>query len=177
MLVLLRSFVVFVFAITSVVGCSSESDKSLPPLERVKSWDSRITEAAELAIPGSEKPVLLISYTKKTIYSGGAWLSDISFFLQKALREVADELPGKYSAVTFSFFMPVVDKYGNESTSRQMTITYSMADIEKVNWHKSTSWMLLNLGVVEFKNLGREAKDEYCSDENNGKYADVFCGQ
>lgn len=79
----------------------------------------------------------------------------------------------------FRIITELEDRYGNTKEDAIMTIGFTGSDIEKINFGNKagfTGWSLLNLAQppkhITF--AGREAISEYCSDDSNRNYADLF---
>ena len=68
-----------------------------------------------------------------------------------------------------------VDRYGNESRKKVMTLEIPGVDHEKANWSNMTLWGVLNLSEVTLRPVGRSTAKSFCDDGENAKEADLFC--
>lgn len=150
------------------------AEKEANPESAIRSIDPEISNV-EVYPQASGAPLLLITYTDKTIWSDGAWMSGTGLALEKILGAIVKENPNAYSRVQVKFMVPTVDKYGNKSSEFAMRTEHAMSELRKVNWDNSTAFMMLDLADAEIKPLGLNGFRDYCAE--HGEYSTAFCAR
>ncbi|HHW4677406.1 hypothetical protein PXH81_03335 [Xylella fastidiosa] len=156
---------------------SIEQDTSLTLAERIIKINKGVVSAREHMEDG--KPLLIVDIGPSSTFSNSALLFDASTKMVDILAKSQKIIP-KDGNVEFRIITELEDRYGNTKEDAIMTIGFTGSDIEKINFGNKagfTGWSLLNLAQppkhITF--AGREAISEYCSDDSNRNYADLFC--
>ncbi|ALR05372.1 hypothetical protein XFPR_07085 [Xylella fastidiosa] len=154
-----------------------EHDPSLTLAERIARINKSVVKAKENMHDG--KPLLIVDIMPSSGFSNSALLFNASTKMVDILAKSQKIIP-KDGNVEFRIITELEDRYGNTKEDAIMTIGFTGSDIEKINFGNKvgfTGWSLLNLAQppkhITF--AGREAISEYCSDDSNRNYADLFC--
>ncbi|PRP71736.1 hypothetical protein BUE93_04835 [Chromobacterium amazonense] len=132
-------------------------------------------EIAEVSFVSPE--FVKITYLRKSVWDDKHWVSS---FMHDALRLVQKlpqaSAPFKFKKVTFLVQTATVDKLGRKGHQLGMAVTYNTEDFNGANWGNMSAWNMADMASeVSFRRLGLESAVEYCKDEDNAKYANVFC--
>lgn len=132
-------------------------------------------EIAEVSFVSPE--FVQITYLRKSVWDDKHWVSS---FMHDALRLVQTlpqaSAPFKFKKVTFLVQTATVDKLGRKGQQLGMAVTYNTDDFNGANWKDMSSWNMADMASeVSFRRLGLESAVAYCKDEDNAKYANVFC--
>jgi hypothetical protein len=106
----------------------------------------------------------------------------VVFALASEANRIAKEIQShfkeiKTSKIRFTIQIPLVDKFGNSSLNRVISINYRMADIYRINYARGFEpQQFLNLyeSAWYIDPIGHKLVFAFCNSEP-GKYAAVFC--
>lgn len=119
---------------------------------------------------------LQITHFQKNILSEKSFVSSASFDAVRINRGIVENWPDKYYEVLYFFRVPSTDQYGQTGDALAFKVRWDAADLRRIKWENFTAWGMLSLARdVQFNPIGRRAVAEYCSDDDNLKYAMEFC--
>jgi len=153
---------------------TSVADKKTERIDDIKGIKDGITDVTEYPQTNG-LPLLMVAHFEKTVWSEASWVNNASYVALSALKKISRQYPNEYSGVMLVFYMPTTDQYGNADKIRGMNLVYSMDDAKKINWDNATNLMILNLASTDFNPIGKTAQAEFCKEDDNMKYADIFC--
>jgi hypothetical protein len=119
-----------------------------------------------------------IKFKAQDSWSGKSEVSMASHEMDEILEKIVKNYPDKYDEVRFILQTKLVDKYGNSSEGETIWFPFDMKEVSKVNFKNITNWDLLNnftTDKIQTTPVGRTMLKEYCTDEDNLKYAQKFC--
>ncbi|QEW85433.1 hypothetical protein [Burkholderia pseudomallei] len=147
------------------------------PPKTIKDIDSHIVSATEVKDDG--KVVLRIVW-KLNGMSAGSDMSNAALGIERIIKGLVTHFPNQRAdEVHIVLNSGLVDRYGNTSNADIYEIPFAMDEIRKINFTSGnfSHWDLLNLSgqPALLHPTGMELVAAYCKEENNAKYANVFC--
>jgi|GEM_PF-3820381 len=129
-----------------------------------------ITSAITNVEQSEDGKQIIITIKQDSIFQGG-----------NATKTVLQGLLQNFKSLPFENVMVVmnevlVDQYGRQSVEPIVSLAYPRTEIEKIDFKNVVGWNILN--ISQPKRLGRYSAHiigKECQDENNAKYASVFC--
>lgn len=157
-----RVIAAVVFFGTGLVGCGGEASSP----QTIKDLSSAITNVEQTA----DGKQITISIKQDSIFQGG----NTTKAILEGLIQNFKSLPFENVVVVMNEVL--LDQYGRQSVEPIVSLDYPRSEIEKINFSHVVGWNILN--ISEPKRLGSYSMHiigQECQDENNAKYAAVFC--
>jgi len=162
-----RSLILTISILTVCFAISACSDPEPP--KSIQDINSSITSVKQ----SPDGKTLTITIKQGSIFDGAG-----------KSKEVLEGIMKNFNYLTFDNIEIImdeilIDQYGKESVVPIVQLNFPRSEIEKINFTNVVGWNILNISTPQIMSgsLSTQILKQECSEENNAKYASIFCNK
>lgn len=160
----------------SAPAVAATAPKETPPdvSDQIVKYSSRITKVSATQLTGGRE-YLRIDLHMAEGWSGASTFNAAAQEMMRVLEALKVKHPGEFDNVNFNLTADLVDKYNNKSVDGIIGVTFSMPEVEKVNFDNLPNQRLLDGFAIQAggTRVGDEILADWCKE--NRKRAAKFC--